>query len=78
MQTFIRGLLPIYKRTVLSRGPLNFEEACRIAQEDVQQDTTMRTLNDFVTQVNQLQSTVSSRNTTKSVNKAVQTQDHSK
>ena len=72
MQTFIRGLLPTYKRSVLSRGPMSFKEACKIAtllqsaetvtQEDEQQDKTLRTLNELVTQVNQLQSSV--KNTT--------------
>ena len=31
LQTFVRGLLPTYKRTVLSRGPSTFAEALKIA-----------------------------------------------
>ena len=31
MQTFVRGLLPAYKRAVLSRGPTTFQEAQQVA-----------------------------------------------
>lgn len=45
LQTFVRGLLPTYKRTVLSRGPTSFAEALKIATllesaEVVTNDTT--------------------------------------
>lgn len=32
LQSFIRGLLPVYKKTVLSRGPTTFAEARNMAQ----------------------------------------------
>ena len=45
LQTFVRGLLPTYKRTVLSRGPTTFAEALKIATllesaEVITNDTT--------------------------------------
>ena len=67
LQSFVRGLLPVYKKTVLSRGPSTFEEAVRIAtllqsaeivaEDGRQGDLNTQTLKELISQVKQMKRT---------------------